>query len=226
MLSFALNNQCCSLDTSSQYPGNRDTHICGNFLGNNRQCFQEKNNRFERYMTPYVNHVNHLVHAVAKMAEGIDPCCSSSTSSPSDCDSRHTITVSLLDKLRGPALSELSRKRKVHANPPTGKKRSLAQTASKFDPQSIKSLQRASVFPGEYLVVSAGKLFCKACREIVAVKRSVVVNRIKSKKHADSKERLQGKTGRERDMLLHCKSTTARHTAEVRRYLIHIKYIG
>ena len=77
------------------------------------------------------------------MAESLDPGCSSSTSTsspvPSDSDSRRTATVSLLDRLRAPALSELSRKRKVHANPPTGKKRSLAQTAGKFDPHSVNN---------------------------------------------------------------------------------------
>ena len=151
------------------------------------------------------------------MAESLDPGCSSSTSTsspvPSDSDSRRTATVSLLDRLRAPALSELSRKRKVHANPPTGKKRSLAQTAGKFDPHSVKPSQRASEFPGEDLVESAGKLFCKACRENVAVKRSVVVNHVKSKKHAESKERLQTKTARERDIA----TALQKHDSETHR---------
>ena len=102
--------------------------------------------------------------------------------------------------MHAPTVSELSRKRKIHANPPpVGKKRST-QTFRKFDPQSVWPLQRANDFPGEQLVESAGKLFCRACRENVAVKRSVVQNRIKSKKHEESKERLKKKESRERDI--------------------------
>ena len=55
-------------------------------------------------------------------------------------------------------------------------------------------------FPGEVLSESAGKLFCKACRENIAVKRSVVQNHIKSRKHTESKEKLKQKEARELDI--------------------------
>ena len=124
---------------------------------------------------------------------------SSDAGSSSSTDSRPV--VSLLEWLRAPTTSVLSRKRKIDVNPPppVGKKRSK-DTIGKFDPQSVKPSQRAKEFPGEELVDSAGKLFCRACRESVAVKRSVVQNHIKSKKHADSKERLKLKVSRERDI--------------------------
>ena len=70
----------------------------------------------------------------------------------------------------------------------------------KFDPQSVRPLQWANEYPGEQLVESAGKLFCRACRENVAAKWSVVQNHIKSKKHEESKERLKKKESRERDI--------------------------
>ena len=62
--------------------------------------------------------------------------------------------TSLLDHLRAPALSELSRKRKIHANsaPPFGKKCSTSQVR-KFDPQNVKPSQRVSEFPGEHVCV-------------------------------------------------------------------------
>ena len=55
-------------------------------------------------------------------------------------------------------------------------------------------------FPGKELSESAGKLFCKACRENIAVKRSVVLNHIKSRKHAESKEKLKKRVARELDI--------------------------
>ena len=111
-----------------------------------------------------------------------------------------TVRPSILERLRAPTTSELSRKRKVHVNqPPIGKRRSV-QSVRKFDPKSVRPADRASEFPGEQLVQSAGKLFCKACREDVAVKRSVVLNHIKSKKHEESKEKLKKKEVRERDI--------------------------
>ena len=50
------------------------------------------------------------------------------------------------------------------------------------------------------MVESAGKLFCRACRENLAIKRSVVQNHIISKKHHDSKEKLKMKMVREQDI--------------------------
>ena len=87
-------------------------------------------------------------------------CCSSSLS---------TETVSLLDHLRAPSPSTIARKRKIGVNsaPPQGKKRALGGQALKtaYVPKGITPSQRASEFPGEQLVESAGKLFCRACKE-------------------------------------------------------------
>ena len=54
--------------------------------------------------------------------------------------------------------------------------------------------------PNESLVVSAGKLFCSACREEVSLKSSVIANHIKSAKHEAGKERLKRKETREADI--------------------------
>ena len=84
-----------------------------------------------------------------------------------------TVNRSILDQLRVPAKSDLGRKRKIHSNPapPLGKK--LSVTQHKSDPSSVHPSKRVSEFPWEQLCVSARKLFCKACRETVAIKRSV-----------------------------------------------------
>lgn len=125
----------------------------------------------------------------------------SSESSFCSSSSGSTSSSTILDKLRSPRISDLSRKRKILSNPPPpiGKKRSTT-AVRKFDPKSVRPSDRVSEFPGEHLSQSAGRLFCKACREDVAVKRSVVVNHIKSKKHEESKERLARKESRERDI--------------------------
>ena len=88
-------------------------------------------------------------------------------------------TILLLDRLKSPTPSNLARKRKVHCNPPTGKRRSSGRHGMK-EPE-IKSSQRVSEFPNEELTVSTlGRLFCKACRETLSVKRSTVANYVES----------------------------------------------
>lgn len=95
--------------------------------------------------------------------------------------------------------SELSRPRKVHKNPPpTGKKRSEGCSSSS-DPD-IPPSKRVSEFPNELLTVSAGKLFCKCCRQILSVKKSTVDDHISCKKHIDSKHQFHNKEARERDI--------------------------
>ena len=105
--------------------------------------------------------------------------------------------ISLLDRLKCPAKSDLSRKRKIQSNPPKGKKRSTTQ--HKKDPK-VKPIKRVKEYPIEQLTVSGGHLFCNACRETISVKRSTVSNHIKSSKHTTSKVNLQKKEAREMDI--------------------------
>ena len=96
-------------------------------------------------------------------------CSEVDLSGPSDYSSSSSSNSSLLARLRCPAPSDLSRKRKILANkPPLGKRRSV-HTVKRFELKSIRPSDRASEFPKELLVQSAGLLFCKACREDVAV---------------------------------------------------------
>ena len=80
---------------------------------------------------------------------------------------------SLLDVLRAPQASELTRKRKIDCNPPTGKKTSRGQGSS--EPKSVTPKQRVNEFPDECLTVSrGGKLFCSACREELSLRKNTV----------------------------------------------------
>ena len=80
-------------------------------------------------------------------------------------------------------------------------------------PKGITPSQRASEFPGEQLVVSAGKLCCRACKETLCLKRSVVLNHINSSKHKDGKQKLTVNTARERDLA----KALEKHDAETHR---------
>lgn len=48
--------------------------------------------------------------------------------------------------------------------------------------------------------MSHGHLFCSACREQLSLKRSIIKNHIQSSKHQKSKQRLESKEARERDI--------------------------
>ena len=116
--------------------------------------------------------------------------CSSSAAGSVTCSSGSSVN-SLLSQLRRPTSSELSRKRVIDRNPPKGKKRSKGPNR-RSDPKSVTPEQRLknSLYGNECLTVSMGKLFCRACREELSVKSSVVNNHIKSNKHTAGKKRL------------------------------------
>ena len=89
--------------------------------------------------------------------------------------------VSLLSRLRAPTASDLSRKRRVSTNPPVGTKRSKGSSSS--DPKSVSPTDWVKQYPDQQLTVSAGKLFCRACREELSLKKSVVSHHTTSAKH-------------------------------------------
>ena len=94
--------------------------------------------------------------------------------------SEHQV-VSLLGCLRAPTASDLARKRRVSTNPPLGTKRSKGSSSS--DPKSVSPADRVKQYPDQQLTVSAGKLFCRACREELSLKKSVVSHHTTSAKH-------------------------------------------
>ena len=99
--------------------------------------------------------------------------------------------LSILEALKAPKVSELTRKRKVDCNPPlTGKRRARGKGSS--EPKSVSPRDRVSEFPDECLTVTgtgAGKLFCNACREELSLRRNIVANHVASNKHKCGKEK-------------------------------------
>ena len=82
-------------------------------------------------------------------------------------DANERSSISIFDALKAPTLSDLTRKRRVHCNPPPkGKCRARGEGSS--EPKNITATQRVKEFCEEYLAVTGAgksKLFCKACRE-------------------------------------------------------------
>ena len=111
---------------------------------------------------------------------------------------------SVLDKLKAPTKSDLARKRKIEKPkmPTAQTKKHKSCVTNQTDPKSISPIQRIKDLPGECLAVRKGKLFCTACREELALKKSTVKNHINSgDKYRKAKERLAKKEARERDIV-------------------------
>ena len=147
---------------------------------------------------------------------------SSTSATATSSESERTSCSSLLDRLRSPTVSNMCRKRRIDANPPppSDKKRSSGQSLrAGYVPKSISPSQRAREFPEEQLVDSGGKLFCRACRETLCVKKSVVLNHVKLSKHKEGKKKLKTKQAREADLALALDKHDHETNRRGRRYL-------
>ena len=119
-------------------------------------------------------------------------------------------TRSVFHALKAPTLSDLTRKGSVHCNPPPkGKRRAHGEGSS--EPKSITALQQVKEFPEECLkITGAGKskLFCKACRKELSLKKNIIVSHMSSVKHKtaskEEKERDIVRLLRERDITRPC----------------------
>ena len=110
-------------------------------------------------------------------------------------------TPTILNRLKCPTASDLARKRKVQCNLPKHGKR-FHPPKSKSNPKNVTASARLTEFPGENFTVSKsnGQLFCNACREEIALKKTIIETHVKTSKHASGKECLEKKEARERDI--------------------------
>ena len=101
------------------------------------------------------------------------PSSTANPSIPEICRERGE--VSLLDQLRSPAASELSRKRKLSGNSinTPGNHRSQTSVSRKAnEPMKVSASQRVQEFKEESFTVSRnGALFCQSCREDLSLKK-------------------------------------------------------
>lgn len=70
------------------------------------------------------------------------------------------------------------------------------------DPKGVTAHSRVKEFPNEYLIVNRNhKLYCSACREEIALKKSTITNDINSgEKHKKAKEALEKRQAREQNI--------------------------
>lgn len=130
----------------------------------------------------------------------VEVCATASTSGTSLTSRANAdahVVQSFLDKLRPARHSDLTRKRVIRHNVRVRTKKPTCST----DPKSVTPSQRVKAFPNESLTVSAGKLFCTACREEVSLKQSIIKHHIAASKHVRGKQALAKKEARERDIV-------------------------
>ena len=140
--------------------------------------------------------------AVSAVPMAMKDCCSEAVPQDQARSSLPRHSVSILEALKAPKASDLTRKRKVDCNPPPkGKRRARGEGSS--EPKTVSPRERVREFPDECLTVTgkgARKLFCNACREELILRRNIVAKHIGSNKHKSGKEKLALKESRERDI--------------------------
>ena len=84
---------------------------------------------------------------------------------------------SLLDRLRPPSATDLSRKRSILTNKKKGSYKPLALHKA---PKNRSPSLRVNPFPNELLAVRHGKLFCTACGHEVSIVKSTLRTHVES----------------------------------------------
>ena len=129
--------------------------------------------------------------------ESEDSCTTEIAEVESEDPEQPSAVRSLLDQLKCPTASELSRKRKIHSNPPPkGLKKGKGAVAD--EPHTVTPATRLKEFPDQHLSLLCGKLFCNACREHLSVKKSVITQHVNSAKHAMGLRCIASKEKREK----------------------------
>ena len=127
--------------------------------------------------------------------------------------------------MKAPKASSLSRKRAQVRNPPSGKRRCRGTSAN--EPEGIDPAQQVKEYRNEPFSVANKKLFCRAFKEELSVKKSVAENHVKSSKHAKAskgKEKMSKKETRERDLAERSRSTMMMFTFVEKHYHKHSKF--
>ena len=102
----------------------------------------------------------------------------------------------LLARPRAPCKSDLTRPRKIRQN--VGTRTQKSKPSCNTDPAGISPAKHVHQFPTEAFTVSAGKLFCSACREEVSLKTSIIRSHMKSNKHQREQEAVARREAQER----------------------------
>ena len=121
----------------------------------------------------------------------IDSCEECEPSTSSEPEAREKRVVSLLDLLRPPDSSNLSRKRKVIVNKggQVGNRRSVSSNEKpNYEPQVLAKKRLEESIKESFKVVSDTVLFCQACKNKSLLRNRIIKGHIRSKKHSANKE--------------------------------------
>ena len=66
----------------------------------------------------------------------------------------------------------------------------MGKGKEKGDPKRISACERVKLYPNEEFIVSSSKLFCRACKETLALKKSSIEYHMKSQKCISGKKKL------------------------------------
>ena len=97
--------------------------------------------------------------------------------------------ISLLNHLRSPTPADLSRKRYLRQNPPP-KGIMTDKGKEKGDPKCISVSERVKLYPNEEFIVRSSKLFCRACKEVLALKKVLLSIISSPQKHVSGNKKL------------------------------------
>ncbi len=128
--------------------------------------------------------------------------CSGSESAESEIEQASggsSSMVPLLDQLKCPTASDLARKRKIVTNLPQKLKRSKGAVAA--EPKKILPRTRITEFHSQHFSEKLCKLFCDACREILFLKKSMIIQHIKSAKHVHGLKNLASRSAKHKNIL-------------------------
>ena len=116
---------------------------------------------------------------------------SDSASVSTSCSSSSSACVTyILDRLKCAKHSDLTRKRKIGANPPSvGKCTCRGHGGTASNPKNVTPAQRVKEYANEMLRVSSRRPFCRGCWEELALKSSSIKSHVQSTKHQSKKKR-------------------------------------
>ena len=97
--------------------------------------------------------------------------------------------ISMLNRLRSPTPADLSRKRYLRQNPPP-KGVKTDKGKEKGDPTRISVCEQVKLYPNEEFIVRSSKLFCHACKEVLALKKVLLSVISNPKTHISGKKKL------------------------------------
>lgn len=102
--------------------------------------------------------------------------------------------VSLLDRLKAPAPSDLSRKRKLAVNKSSNQRSQSTVSRKANEPVTVTAHERVQDC---LIATQSGALFCKVCREELSTKKQNIKVHMSSKMHSLNKEKMKANSKKE-----------------------------